>query len=104
MQLLGPVIGGFLAAGKGWRWTLWLLVILGGAVEATTLMVMCETSPYILLERKAARLRISTGKAHLRSKLARRLTSQQVLAQALVRPTRLLIRSHVAWLCRCTLL
>ena len=95
MQVLGPVIGGFLAAGKGWRWTFWLLVILDGAVEAATLVVMRETSPNILLERKAARLRISTGNAHLQSKLARRLTPQQVLAQALVRPTMLLIRSPV---------
>ena len=95
MQVLGPVIGGFLAAGKGWRWTSWLLVILGGAVEAAILIVMRETSPNILLERKAASLRVSTGNAHFRSKLARRLTPQQVLAQALVRPTMLLIRSPV---------
>jgi len=93
--VIGPVIGGFLAAGNGWRWTFWLLAILGGAVEAATLIVMRETSPKILLERKAARLRISMGNAHLRSKLAHKLTPQQVLAQALVRPTMLLIRSPV---------
>ena len=104
MQLLGPVIGGFLAAGKGWRWTLWLLVILGGAVEAATLIVMCEKSPYIVLERKAARLRISMRKAHLGSKLARTLTRQQVLAQALfVLPVFSSARLWY-WLCRCTLL
>ncbi len=56
---------------------------------------MRETSPKILLERKAARLRFSTGNAHSRSKLAQKLTPQQVLAQALVRPTMLLIRSPV---------
>ncbi|KAL9127160.1 MAG: hypothetical protein Q9217_003913 [Psora testacea] len=93
--VLGPAIGGFLAAGNGWRWTFWLLAILGGAVEAATLIVMRETSPKILLERKAACLRISTGNAHLRSKLAHKLTPQQVLAQALVRPTMLLVRSPV---------
>ena len=94
-QVLGPIIGGFLAAGKGWRWTFWLLAILGGAVEAATLIVMRETSPTILLERKAARLRSSTGNTLLHSKLARKLTPQQVLTQALVRPTMLLIRSPV---------
>lgn len=72
-----------------------MLAILGGAVEAATLIVMRETSPNILLERKAARLRVSTGNARLRSKLSRKLTPQQVLAQALVRPTMLLIRSPV---------
>jgi predicted MFS family arabinose efflux permease len=95
MQVLGPVIGGFVAAGKGWRWTFLLLAVLGGAVEAVTILVMRETSPKILLERKAARLRISTGNAHLRSKLAHILTPKQVLAHALVRPTMLLIRSPV---------
>ena len=95
MQVLGPVTGGFLAAGRGWRWTFWLLAIIDGAVEAVTLIVMRETSPNILLERKAARTRISTGNVHLRSKLARKLTPQQVLTQALVRPTMLLIRSPV---------
>ena len=93
--MLGPVIGGFLAASKGWRWTFWLLTILGGAIEAATLIVMRETSPKILLERKAARLRVSTGTAHFRSKLAHKLTPQQVLAQTLVHPTMLLIRSPV---------
>ena len=56
---------------------------------------MRETSPKILLERKTAGLRLSTGDAHLRSKLAHKSTPQQVLAQALVRPTMLLIRSPV---------
>ena len=93
--MLGPVIGGFLAASNGWRWTFWLLAILGGAIEAATLILMRETSPKILLERKAARLRASTGNARFRSKLAHKLTPQQVLAQALLRPTKLLICSPV---------
>ena len=93
--MLGPVIGGFLAASNGWRWTFWLLAILGGAIETATLTLMRETSPKILLERKAAHLRVSTGNAHLESKLAHKLTPQQVLAQALVRPSKLLIRSPV---------
>ena len=93
--MLGPVIGGFLAACNGWRWTFWLLAILGGAIEAATLILMRETSPKILLERKAARLRASTGNARFRSKLAHKLTPQQVLTQALLRPTKLLICSPV---------
>nr|UPX44697.1 hypothetical protein FAC7G5_08 [Penicillium fuscum] len=88
------IIGNALTS-NGWRWTFWLLAILGGAIEAATLIVMRETSPKILLERKAARLRVSTGNAQIRSKLAQKLTLQQVLAQALVRPTILLIRSPV---------
>lgn len=95
LQVLGPVIGGFLAAGKGWRWTFWLVAILGGAGEVATLIAMRETSPKILLERKAARLRLSTGNTNLRSKLTSKLTPQEVLIQACVRPTILLVRSPV---------
>jgi hypothetical protein len=72
-----------------------LLAILGGAVGVAALVVMRETHPKVLLERKAASLRASTGNPHLRSRLARPLTPRQVLVQALVRPTMLLLRSPI---------
>jgi predicted MFS family arabinose efflux permease len=56
---------------------------------------MRETSPKILLERKAARLRVSTGNPQLRSKLADPRSRGQVLMQSLVRPATLLVRSPV---------
>ncbi|RMZ78701.1 hypothetical protein DV737_g3770, partial [Chaetothyriales sp. CBS 132003] len=95
--VLGPVIGGFLQAAKGWRWTFWLLAILGGAAELTTVAVMRETSPKMILERKAAQLRESTGNRSLRSKLESDppLTIKQVIVQAVVRPSVLLVRSPV---------
>ncbi|RMZ87292.1 hypothetical protein DV736_g5487, partial [Chaetothyriales sp. CBS 134916] len=95
--VLGPVIGGFLQAAKGWRWTFWLLAILGGAAELTTVAVMRETSPKMILERKAARLRESTGNGSLRSTLESGLplTIEQVIVQAVVRPSVLLGRSPV---------
>lgn len=96
LQVLGPVIGGFVASGLGWRWTFWLLCILGGALSLAAAGLR-ETHPKILLERKAARLRAATGNPELRSKLMTRtqFTPNQVLVQALIRPTRLLIRSPV---------
>jgi hypothetical protein len=93
--VLGPVIGGFVAAGKGWRWTFWLLAILGGAFELAALVFMRETHPKIILERKAAGLRASTGNPDLRSRLAHPLPPRQVLAQVLVRPAMLLLRSPI---------
>lgn len=59
---------------------------------------MRETHAKMLLERKAARLRESSGNPHLRSKLEtanQRLTISQVLGNALIRPTKLLIRSPI---------
>ncbi|EEP76068.1 conserved hypothetical protein [Uncinocarpus reesii 1704] len=93
--VLGPVIGGFVAADLGWRWTFWLLAILGAAVEIAALVFMRETHPKVLLERKAARLRADTGNPHLRSRLSKPLTPGQVLTQALIRPTSLLLRSPI---------
>lgn len=57
---------------------------------------MRETHPKILLERKTARLRASTGNPGLRSRLAsRRLTAGHMLATTLVRPCELLVKSPV---------
>ncbi|GAQ06152.1 uncharacterized transporter C1529.01 [Aspergillus lentulus] len=94
--VLGPVIGGFLAASKGWRWTFWLLAILGGFCGISAFVVMSETHPKVILERKAASLRADTGNHHLRSKLAGNpLSPRQVLVQVLIRPTVLLFRSPI---------
>ena len=93
--VLGPLIGGFITAAKGWRWTFWVLAIVGGAAGLIALAILRETHPRILLERKAARLRAETNNLHLRSKLALPFTPNQVLGRALVRPTMLLIRSPI---------
>ena len=89
------MIGGFVASAKGWRWTFWVLAIIGGSVQAISLVIMRETHPKVLLDRKAACLRSSTGNPNLRSRLARSITPRQVLLQALVRPAMLLIRSPI---------
>ncbi|KAL3496827.1 major facilitator superfamily domain-containing protein [Aspergillus germanicus] len=93
--VLGPVIGGFLSTGKGWRWTFWLLSILGGTFEVAALIVMRETHPKIILERKAAVLRVATGNHKLQSKLARSLSPRQVILQVLIRPGMLLFQSPI---------
>ncbi|KAE8132031.1 major facilitator superfamily domain-containing protein [Aspergillus pseudotamarii] len=93
--VLGPVIGGFIAEGKSWRWTFWVVAILGGAASLGTLIFMRETHPNTLLERKAAYLRRSTGNPRLRSKLDRGLSNQQIILTSLVRPTKLLLFSPI---------
>jgi multidrug resistance protein len=93
--VLGPLIGGFVAAALGWRWTFWVLAMISGFVGLIAALVMRETSPKALLERKANRLRIETGNHYLRSKLARPMTARQVIAQALFRPVMLLLRSPI---------
>ena len=56
----GPIIGGFIFQYLGWRWTNWIVLIIGGAV----LVLMClikETYPPVILQKRAARLRKETG-------------------------------------------
>jgi MFS family permease len=94
-QVLGPVIGGFLSTEKGWRWTFWLLSILGGFFGVAALIIMRETHPKIILERKAAALRAATGNHKLQSKHARSLSPHQVILQVLIRPGMLLFQSPI---------
>ncbi|GKZ33555.1 hypothetical protein AbraIFM66950_003460 [Aspergillus brasiliensis] len=56
----GPIIGGFVFEYLGWRWTNWIVLIIGGAV----LVLMCfikETYAPVILRRRAARMRKQTG-------------------------------------------
>jgi predicted MFS family arabinose efflux permease len=71
------------------------LAILGGVSELAAFAIMRETSAKAILDRKAKHLRKSTGNSRLRSKLAHAVEPKQVLVQALIRPTSLLIRSPI---------
>ncbi|KAJ5749412.1 major facilitator superfamily domain-containing protein [Penicillium manginii] len=56
----GPIIGGFVYQYLGWRWTNWIVLIIGGAVLA----LMCcikETYAPVILRKRAATLRKETG-------------------------------------------
>lgn len=82
--------------GLGWRWTFWLLIIISGAIFLPAAVFMRETHPKILLDRKTARLRASTGNMELRNKMvSKRLTPGHVLITTLVRPCELLIKSPI---------
>lgn len=89
------MIGGFVASAKGWRWVFWVLVIVGGAIQIVSFLVMRETHPKVILDNKTARLRKSTGNPALKSKLASKTSPKQVMLQVLVRPTMLLFRSPI---------
>jgi hypothetical protein len=71
------------------------LAILSGVSELAALVIMRETSAKAILDRKAKHLRKFTGNSRLRSKIAHAVEPKQVLVQALIRPTSLLIRSPI---------
>jgi multidrug resistance protein len=93
--IIGPAVGGVLAQNKGWRWTFWLVAIMGGAVSVAMVLVMRESYAPVILDRRTKRLRRETGNQQLRSKLDQGLTSRQLFKLSIVRPMKLLIFSPI---------
>jgi MFS family permease len=96
--VLGPVAGGFLVQAAGWRWLFWLTAISGGVAALAAAAFLRESNPAVLLKRKTKRLQKETGNMNLRSKLDQGLTTKQLLARAVIRPTKLLFTSPVCGL------
>ncbi|UPL00555.1 hypothetical protein LCI18_011489 [Fusarium solani-melongenae] len=65
--VMGPLIGGFAAQAKGWRWTIWELTWLCTVVLTMIFFLMPETSQANILYRRAKRLRAATGDSRLKS-------------------------------------
>lgn len=61
-----------------------------GLVTVFAAIVLRETYPAVLLERKAARLRRETGDPRYRSKLAPDVTSAELFRRSIVRPAKML--------------
>ncbi|KAJ4150247.1 hypothetical protein LMH87_011005 [Akanthomyces muscarius] len=97
--VIGPVIGGFVTERLGWRWTFWIILALAGIVSVTALVLMRETFEPVLLERKAASLRKSTGNMELQARsFDKNRTPTQLLVRASMRPLRLLFLSPMVLL------
>lgn len=67
---VSPIVCGFIVQELGWRWIGWITLILTGVVGASAPATLRETSPRIILLRKARRLRKETGNFELRTKYA----------------------------------
>ncbi|KAM7203574.1 rade putative MSF transporter [Rhypophila sp. PSN 637] len=96
--VIGPVAGGFLAAAAGWRWLFWLLTISGGVATIAGMIVLRESHPAVLLDRKTKRLRKETGNMNLRSKLDQGLTTKDFFVRAVTRSSKLLFLSPICGL------
>ncbi len=58
---VGPVAGGFISEATTWRWIFWSTTMFDAMVQVVGLLFLQETYAPVLLQRKAAKLRKSTG-------------------------------------------
>lgn len=95
--VIGPVVGGYLTAAKGWRWVFWVLTIVGGLCTIVCFIFLCETYPTVLLKRKTQRLIKETGHTNLRSKRDNGISTGQLFLQALTRPFKIPFLSPIVF-------
>ncbi|OJD35663.1 major facilitator superfamily protein [Diplodia corticola] len=98
--IIGPIAGGYLTEAEGWRWVFWIITIISGVITVVAWFTLKETYHPVLLERKAARLRESTGNPAYRSKFASTTPAAKsdVFRHALARPLKLLLFSPIVTL------
>ena len=65
--VVGPIIGGFVAPIKGWRWTIWVVTWLCSLVLVMFFFLLPETGVANILYRRAKRLRQVTGDTRFKS-------------------------------------
>lgn len=97
---LGPVIGGFLATGAGWRWVEGFLAAFSGLLWICIILLLPETYAPVLLRRRAEKLSALTGKVY-RSQLdidRGPIPLGRTLKTALSRPWVLLFREPIVLL------
>ncbi|KAL8811246.1 MAG: hypothetical protein Q9200_001939 [Gallowayella weberi] len=79
--VLGPLVGGFAAKAKDWRWTIWELMWGSGFCLAVLFFFLPETSSANILYRRSRRLRKLTGIENLKSEaeiLGEQMTAKDV--------------------------
>jgi multidrug resistance protein len=91
---VGPIIGGFITESNTWRWMFWSTSVLQGVMVILSFSMFHETHAPTILQRRANRLRRTTGNAQY-STAVERLDSAHskawVMIRSLSRPVRLLL-------------
>ncbi|KAK5999316.1 hypothetical protein QM012_005591 [Aureobasidium pullulans] len=95
--LVGPVAGSFITQSSlGWRWTEWLTLIIVASFGSIAVVVVPETSPAILLSRKATFLRRNLKDASYHAAHdSRNLDLHDILLRYILRPLRMLFTEPI---------
>ncbi|KAH8771129.1 putative bicyclomycin resistance protein [Diaporthe sp. PMI_573] len=89
--IVGPIMGGFINASWGWRWTQYVVAIAAGVPAILMIFTFRESYHPVLLERRAAKLRKETGNMSLKSKYDSGLAPADLLKRSIIRPSKLLV-------------
>ncbi|KAJ5232412.1 hypothetical protein N7468_005368 [Penicillium chermesinum] len=94
---IGPVAGGFLAAGAGWRWVEGLLAAFSGTLWLCVIFFLPETYGPVLLRRRAAQLSKMSGQVYRSNLDIQRgdISTLKTLKASLSRPWKLLFREPI---------
>ncbi|KAF1817892.1 MFS general substrate transporter [Dissoconium aciculare CBS 342.82] len=94
-DFISPIAGSYIAEDLGWRWAIWLAVIVLGFFSLSLASVLKETYAVVFLRRKAKRLQNgSTGGTTFRSKHQARVDAISVL-ESILKPLHILIQSPI---------
>ncbi|CAI6333974.1 unnamed protein product [Periconia digitata] len=91
---VGPIIGGFMAGRTTWRWMFWSTSIFQAVMVLVSFGVFRETYAPVILKRRAAMLRRTTGDSRyytIHERMEESHSLAYILAKAFTRPMRLLL-------------
>ncbi|KAH3918560.1 hypothetical protein HBI56_135120 [Parastagonospora nodorum] len=102
--ILGPLCGGFIAQRAGWRWDMWVVLIVGCIVTIGLLIFNTETYHPVLLEQKLKKLRNELSRPDLQNIMTYKegvpaRTPVDVLKHGITRPLKMLTKSPIVLLC-----
>ncbi|OSS45792.1 hypothetical protein B5807_09675 [Epicoccum nigrum] len=102
--ILGPICGGFIAQRAGWRWDMWVVLIVAVLLTAGLFIWNTETNHSVILSRKTARLRTELQRPELQNvmnkgKPAAALMPKAILLNGITRPLKMLVSQPIVLLC-----
>lgn len=102
--ILGPICGGFIAQQLGWRFDMWIVLIVGCLLTGALFLFNRETYHAVIIQHKTVQLRKELDGPELQNiitfdKEAALLTPFDVFKNGISRPLRMLTKSPIVLLC-----
>lgn len=102
--IIGPIIGGFIAQRAGWRWDMWVVLIVGCLLTVGLFVLNTETYQPVLLEWKAEKLRKELNRPDLQNAMTFEKDPEArkplyILKHGITRPLKMLVKSPIVLFC-----